>query len=116
VFMLLDLHIAHVRFGSSSHPSLNDHLHYPNDIDKSLNEAPGDKLRKYRVDYDNNPPKSPLSLLFLVGLGGYKVNSLDCYSYRIIGKLTAFLKLQEFIFRNMTVDYSTSAARRSRSP
>jgi hypothetical protein len=29
-------------------------------------------------------------------LGGYIVNSLDCYSYRIIGKLTAFLYLQEF--------------------
>jgi hypothetical protein len=28
------------------------------------------------------------------------VNSLDCCSYRLIGKLTAFLQLQEFSLRN----------------
>jgi hypothetical protein len=60
--------------------------------------------------------QSPLCLLFLVCLGGYIVNSLDCYSYRLIGKLTAFLQLQEFSLRNKAVDYSTSAARRARSP
>jgi hypothetical protein len=37
--LVLDLHIAHDRFGSSSDPSLNVHLHYPNDTDKSLNES-----------------------------------------------------------------------------
>ena len=31
-------------------------LHYPNDIDRSLNEAASDKIRKYRADYNNNPP------------------------------------------------------------
>jgi hypothetical protein len=41
------------------------------------------------------------------------VNSLDCYSYRLIGKLTAFLQLREFSLRNPTVDYSTSVARRT---
>ncbi len=35
-------------------------------------------------------------------------NKTHCYSYRIIGKLTVFLQVQEFNFRNMTVDYSTS--------
>ncbi len=60
--------------------------------------------------------QSPLCLLLLVRLGGYIVNSLHCYSYRLIGKLTAFLQLQELSLRNMTVDYSTSAARRSRPP
>jgi hypothetical protein len=34
--------------------------------------------------------QSPLYLLFLVRVGGYIVNSLDCYSYRFIGKLTVF--------------------------
>jgi hypothetical protein len=29
---------------------------YPNDIDRSLNEAAADKIRKYRADYNNNPP------------------------------------------------------------
>jgi hypothetical protein len=54
--LVLDLRIDHDRFGSSFDPSLNGHLHYPNDIDKSLNEAAVDKIRKYRADYNNNPP------------------------------------------------------------
>ena len=35
--LVLDLRIAHDRYGSSSDPSLNGHLHYPNDLDRSLN-------------------------------------------------------------------------------
>ncbi len=35
------------------------------------------------------------------------------YSYKLIGKLTAFLQLQEFSLRNLPVASSTSAARRS---
>jgi hypothetical protein len=56
VSLVLDLRIPHDRFGSSSDPSLNGHLHYPNDIDRSRNEAATDKKRKYRTDYNNNPP------------------------------------------------------------
>jgi hypothetical protein len=41
---------------------------------------------------------SSLYLLFLVRLGGYIVNSFDCYSYRLIGKLTDFLQN----FRSLT--------------
>ena len=55
----------------------------------------------------------PSCLLLLVRLGGYIVNLCDFYSYKLIGKLTAFLQLQEFSFRNMTVDSSTSTARLS---
>jgi hypothetical protein len=54
-----------------------------------------------------------LCLLLLVCLGGYIVNLCDFYSYRLIGKLTAFLQLQEFILRILPVDSFTSAARRS---
>ncbi len=56
--LVLDLHITHDRFVSSSDPSLNGHLHYPDDIDKSLNETASDKIRKWRSDYNNNPPTS----------------------------------------------------------
>ena len=45
---VLDLRITHDRFGGSSDPSLNGHLHYPNDIDKSLNETVVDKMRMCR--------------------------------------------------------------------
>jgi hypothetical protein len=44
-----------------------------------------------------------LCLLLLVRLGGYIVNLSDFYSYSLIGKLTAFLQLQEFSLRNMIV-------------
>ena len=54
-----------------------------------------------------------LCLLLLVRLGGYIVNLSDFYSYRLIGKLTAFLQLQEFSLRKPTVASSTSAARLS---
>jgi hypothetical protein len=56
--LVLDLRIAHERFGSSSDPSINGHLHYPNDVDGSLNETATDKIRTYRTDYKNNPPNS----------------------------------------------------------
>ena len=42
------------------------------------------------------PPVSPLCLLLLVRPGGYKVNLCDFYFYKVIGKLTASLQLQEF--------------------
>ncbi len=51
---MLDLRITHDRFGSTSDPSLNDHLHYPHDIDKSLSETVVDKIRKYHTVYNNN--------------------------------------------------------------
>jgi hypothetical protein len=52
----MDLHIDHDRFGSNSDPSLNRHLHYLNDLEKSLNESAVDKIRKYRTDYNNKTP------------------------------------------------------------
>jgi hypothetical protein len=53
-----------------------------------------------------------LRLLLLVRQAGYIVNLSDFYSYRLIGKLTAFLQLQEFSLRQQTpVASSTSAAR-----
>jgi hypothetical protein len=75
--LVLDLRIAHDRFGSSSDPSLNCHLHYPNDIDKSLHEAAADKIRNIVLTITIIPlPQSPLCLLLLVRLGDYMVNSL----------------------------------------
>ncbi len=53
--LVMDLHIDHDRWGSNSDPSINGHLHYPIDMDRSLNEVTTDKIRKYRADYINNP-------------------------------------------------------------
>jgi hypothetical protein len=55
VSLVLDLRISHDRVGSSADPTLNGHLRYPNNLDRSLNEAAADKVRKYRADYNNNP-------------------------------------------------------------
>jgi hypothetical protein len=56
--MVLDLRIAHDRAGSSTDPILNGHLRYPNNLDQSLNDTDVDKIRKYRVDYNSNPPSA----------------------------------------------------------
>jgi hypothetical protein len=58
VSLVLDLHIPHERWGSNSDPTLNGNLHYPNDIDRSLNVDFDDKNRKCRTDYNNNPPNA----------------------------------------------------------
>ena len=53
VSLVSDLPIPHDRFGSRTDPNLNGHLHYPNDMDRSLNEAVTAKIRKYHADYNN---------------------------------------------------------------
>ncbi len=63
--LVLDLRIAHERWGNTSEPILNGHLHYPppDDIDWPLNEAAADKkIRGYRADY-NNRPSNAISLM-----------------------------------------------------
>ena len=68
--LVLDLRITHDRVGSSSDPNLNGKLHYPNDIDKSLNDAAADKIRKYRADYNNNPPNAVSFIPVIAGTNG----------------------------------------------
>ena len=105
---------AHERFGSSSDPSINGHLHYPNDLDGPLNEAAADKIRQYRADY-NNRPSNAISFMPALASTSGRLHSefVRFLFYRPIGKLTAFLQLQEFSLRNLPVASSTTAARRS---
>ena len=112
--LVLDLRIAHDRWGSSSDPSINGHLHYPNDIDRSLNEAAADKIRKYRADYNNNPPNA-ISFMPAIASTSGRLHSefVRLLFYKLIGKLTAFLQPQEFSLRNITVASSTIAAQPS---
>jgi hypothetical protein len=67
--LVLDFRLAHDRFGSSSDPTLNGRLHY-NDTDKSLNEDVNDKIRKYQVDYNNNPPNAVAFMPVIAGTNG----------------------------------------------
>jgi hypothetical protein len=60
VNLVLDLCVAHDRYGSSSDPRLiPGNLHYPlpADINKPLNEDAVDKIRDYRAHY-NRPSNS----------------------------------------------------------
>jgi hypothetical protein len=115
VSLVLDLRIAHDRMGSSADPSLNGHLKYPNSLDQPLNDEAADKIRKYRADYNNKPPSAVLFMTAIVSTSGRLHSELsEFYSYRLIGKLTAFLQLQEFSFhRHTQVASSPPAARLS---
>jgi hypothetical protein len=112
--MVLDLRIAHDRVGSSTDPTLNGHLRYPNNLDQSLNDAVADKIRKYRADYNNRPPSTVSFMSAITSTSGRLhsefVRLLFLQAHR---KLTAFLQLQEFSQRKPTVASSTSAARLS---
>jgi hypothetical protein len=94
VSFVLDIHIVHERFGSSFDPSVNGHLHYPNDVDRSLNETVPDRIRKYHPDCNNNPPNTISFMSDFTSTSGrprvYIVNLCDFYFYNLIGKLTAF--------------------------
>ena len=68
--LVLDLRLTHDRIGSSANPALNGTLHYPNNIDESLNQAVNDKIRKYRADYNNNPPNAVAFMPAIAGTTG----------------------------------------------
>ncbi len=112
--LVMDLRITHDRFGSSSDPSLNGTLHYPNYIDRSLNETTDDKIRKYHPDYNTNPPNTVSFIPAIVSTSGRLhsefVRLLFLQAHR---ETDRFLQLQEFRLCNLTVTSSTSATRLS---
>ena len=58
--------------------SINGHLHYPNDMDRSLNETVTDKIRKYRTDYNNNPPSSVAFIPIIASTSGRLHSEFVC--------------------------------------
>ena len=68
--LVLDLRVAHDRVGSCADPALNGHLRYPNNLDKSLNDSATDKIRKYRTDYNNNPPSTVVFMCSITSTSG----------------------------------------------
>jgi hypothetical protein len=57
-----------------SDPRINGHLRYPNDIDKSINESVTDKIRKYRADFNNNPPNT-ISFIPDIAITSWRLHS-----------------------------------------
>jgi hypothetical protein len=80
--LVLGLHIAHERWGSTSNPSLNDRLNYPRptDIGRSLNETSTDKIRDYRADYNNRPS----DIISFMGAVSNTSDHLHCDLVRIL--------------------------------
>jgi hypothetical protein len=107
--LVLDLLIAHDRFGSISDPSINGTLHYPNDIDRSLNEDATDKIRKYRADYKYRPPTS---ISFMPAIASKFVCLLFLQTHRETDRFFAASGVTVRMC-NLTVTSSTSNAQRS---
>ncbi len=68
--LALDLRIVHECWGNSTDPTLNEHLHYPNDLDKPRNETVAEKIRKYLPDYNQNPPNTISFMTAIVSTTG----------------------------------------------
>ncbi len=112
--LVLDLRITHERWGSRPDPTLNGHLHNPNDLDKPLNEEAFDKIRKYRTGFNNNPPNAISFMTVIVTTSGRLhsefVGILFLQDHR---ELTSFLQFQESSLRNIITESSTTTTRRS---
>jgi hypothetical protein len=84
------------------------------DIDKSLNEAATDKIRKYRGDYNNNPPNS---ISFIPGIPSTS-DRLNSEFIRLLFLQThwetdRFLEASGVQSTNLIVGISTSVTRLS---
>ena len=72
-------------------------LFRPADIDRTLNETAADKIRDYRVDCNNRPSNAtPFMTAVATSLSTFTVNLCAFYFYRLIGKPTVLLLVQEF--------------------
>ena len=59
----------HKRFETGS--TVNGHLHYPADQDRSLNETAADKVLQYRTDYNNRPSHVIYFMSAIVSTSGH---------------------------------------------
>ena len=81
----------HESFGSRSDPSINGHLHSPNDLDGSLNEDVTDKIRQYHADCNNRP----FNDISMTSTSGRLLSEfvLLLFLQWLIGKLTVFFRI-----------------------
>ena len=102
--LVLDLRIVHERFGRSSDLSLNGNLLYPNDIDRSLNEDATDKIRKYRTDYNNNPPTTVSFIQLAQSHRGMFHYRRSTFSSHLKGKVDGILSKVTDLSVNLNID------------
>ena len=96
--LVLDLRIAHESWGSISNPSPNGHLHYPTDMDRTLNEAALSKSYNTVLTIIVVPLTIfPQFMSAIISTAGRLHCEFVCLFFcRLIGKLTVLLQLQEF--------------------
>jgi hypothetical protein len=83
--------------GRSSDPNINGHLHYPNDLDGSLNEDDAAKIRQYRTDYNNRPSNSISFMTVIASTSGCLHSELVRLLFLQTRRETdLFLQFQEF--------------------
>jgi hypothetical protein len=54
--------------------TLNGNLHYPNDVNRSINETTVDKISIYHADYNDNPPDT-ISFMTVIGSTSTRIHS-----------------------------------------
>jgi hypothetical protein len=112
--LVLDLRIVHDRVGSTTDPTLNRHLRYPNNLDQSLNDTAADKIRKYRADYNNRPPSAVSFMPAIARTSGRLHNEFVRLLFLQTHRETdRFFASSGVSSANQTVDSSTTAARLS---
>jgi hypothetical protein len=78
-------------------------LHYPADLDRPLKEAAADKILQYRADYINRPSNAISFMPAVASTSGrLHYEFVRLLFLQLIGKLTAFLQVQEFSLRKQT--------------
>jgi hypothetical protein len=106
--LVLDLHIADDRVGSSTDPTLNK-------LDQSLNDTSADKIRKYRADYNNNPPNTVSFMPAIASTSGRLhsefIRLLFLQAHRETDRF--FAASLEFSLRKQIVECSTTVTRLS---
>ena len=60
--------------GTLNYPSIHGHLHYPNDLDRSIYEDDVDKIHQYHTDY-NNRPSNAISFMSLITSTSVRLHS-----------------------------------------
>ncbi len=103
--LVLDLLITEECWGSISDPSLNGHLHYPQDVDRTLNESVTDKIRQYHSDYNNRPSNTISFIPLIVSTSGCLHCEIVCLLFSQDHRETdRFFQFQEFILLNLPLN------------
>ena len=96
---------THDRFDSTSDPSFNGHLHYPNDLDGTLNEDTVDKIRQYHSDY-NNRDSNTVTISFMPAIKDAQIHYVNTNSLCQHSEFVSIVNFKSFGYHS-TIDKTT---------